>query len=141
MSAPKPEPPPYFKFWVHDFIDGTRTARMQPEQIGFYTLFLGLQWRDQGPLADDMPLLAKRLDIQVRTVRRLVDELVKIGPRKITRAGGKLWNPRMQREIDAYNRALMRKLRAAADQRGEGGKGGLLPLGLALINGGRRGRR
>lgn len=94
--------PPYYRRYIEDFGQGVREAQMSLELIGFYSLLLDEQWRMQGPLDDDPAGLAKRLRVDPRTVRRLTDDLVALGPKKLSRADGKIWNPRMQKEIHRH---------------------------------------
>lgn len=103
-------PPPYYHRYVDDFGEGVQKAGMSLEQIGFYCLFLDEQWRAQGPLDADPRKLAKLFRLDLRRCERLLRELLALGPSKIACADGKVWNPRMQKEIAKHARWAARQL-------------------------------
>lgn len=129
MAKRPQDRPPYFRLYVDDFDEGVKSVGMTLEQEGFYQRFLRAQWRAQGPLFDNVASLAKLLRLQARPCSRLLEELVAMGPKKISRAHGLVWNPRLQREIDKYDR--WRRLNQAPP----GNPQGLLPLETPVASG------
>jgi uncharacterized protein YdaU (DUF1376 family) len=107
------EPPPYFWFWVSDFMGGVLagTDPLDNDEIAIYVLVLCLQWTAQGPLDDDAKRLAASCRRDPRTMRRVLDKLV--SKRKLVREGGKIYNKRMQKEIMRH----LRRAQAHAEQR------------------------
>lgn len=94
--------PPYVQFNVYDFLGGCIGSGMSIEEIGFYQLFLCLHWQAQAPIACDVRAIADRLQKPTKVVRRLLNQLILRGPKKITLNDGQLFNPRMMREIRKY---------------------------------------
>jgi hypothetical protein len=121
--------PAYFKFWTTDWLKGT--FNMSLEQRAMYVGVLCLQWEDQGPIKLDYVVISRRLGIgSSRVARRLIAEVAAHGPTKLTVQMGEVWNPSMQRRIDAYNKVLLRMV-----ERGKASHG------FEVIHGGGRAQR
>lgn len=138
MQDPRREAPAYFNFWVPDFLGGVLTGAdpLTDPEIAIYVLVLCQQWREQGPLDDDAGRIAKWCRRDVRPVSRLLDSLVAKG--KLVREAGKIYNKRMQKEIIRHaNRSAAHAAQKAVKQGGEQRR---LPLGPAVIPGGRAGQ-
>ena len=94
--------PPYVPFNVYDFLGGCIGSGMSIEEIGFYQLFLCLHWQAQAPIPCDVLAIAARLKESTKVVRRLLNQVILRGEKKITLKDGQLFNPRMMREIRKY---------------------------------------
>lgn len=124
----------YYPRYPRDFIGGVVTAGMSFAQEGFYSRFLDLQWIAQAPLDDDVVKLARAMHAHPTTVKTLLEQLVAMGPSKITRVAGKIYNPRMQREIDKHNKRML-AAQARQSENPAGGAQRQLPLVQALQGG------
>ena len=100
-------PPPYFNFYVEDFLTGVllSTDPLTDAEIAIYVLLMCAQWRLQGPIADDPKELKKWCGWRdIRAIGPVVERLVRKG--KIIREGGVLYNRRMQKEIAKHAKWL-----------------------------------
>jgi uncharacterized protein YdaU (DUF1376 family) len=136
MRKKKRQAHPYFKFYVDDFIDGCRGTDMSLEHVGFYTLLLGVQWKLQSPIPEIM--VPKHMRLDPRICRRLVEDLVQMGPEKLTRKNGAVFNPRMMEEIGDFKHWQATK---QAQQPSYSYQQSQLPLGEAVIVSARNGFR
>lgn len=104
------------KFEYAAFVTSCRLRRMSPELVGAFIMFLGLQFEKHGTVANDPVAFAGFTGWDVRKCRRLLDELqVARGdqpPVVMMGDDGRLYNPRMMREIELY----VARARAARDR-------------------------
>lgn len=87
---------PYMKLFTSDFRDGT--ANLSFELQGFYFRIL-TYLHDGETVPSDHSELARFLQCNARTVRKLLPQLVALG--KLYVDGFELKNPRIERELDA----------------------------------------
>lgn len=88
---------PQFPFFAEDYLSGCRTACMTPEQMGLYSGFICLNWMMSGPLEANAEKLKGGLGFDVRTIKRLVPALIRMG--KISIGGGMIWQERTQADV------------------------------------------
>ena len=92
---------PWYKRDVDAWRGGTRG--MSLEMRGFYSELLDAMWDAQGPLPSDEKRLAMMVCCNVRTVRKLLPQLIAIG--KVVETPEGLTNNRMANEIAMANSA------------------------------------
>lgn len=86
---------PWYKRDVDAWRGGTRG--MSLELRGFYSELLDAMWDAQGPISSDERRLAMIVCCNVRTVRKLLPQLIALGKVRLTPEG--LINERMSKEI------------------------------------------
>ena len=86
---------PFLKFYTDDWIAGT--LELSFEAKGFYLEILLRMWERKGPVPNDEIWLARNLNCNPRTVRKLLAVLLECGKFRIE--DGQIINNRMMREI------------------------------------------
>lgn len=96
---------PYMRFYVDDWIGGTRSLTL--EQRSMYLEILAAMWALKGPVPACERWLGKRVGVHTKVSRRVRDELVAAGKLRIV--GGQIRNARMEREIAAAEAARVKR--------------------------------
>ncbi len=99
----------YVQWHIRDFLQGVRG--MKADQIGIYTIVLLLIYDSMGMLRDDDKFVAGHCQIDVRTYRKIREQLIGIG--KVYEADGYLYNNRAQAEIAKFCESARKKRDAA----------------------------
>jgi uncharacterized protein YdaU (DUF1376 family) len=84
---------------------------MKADQIGIYTIVLLLIYDSMGMLRDDDKFVAGHCQIDVRTYRKIREQLIEVG--KVYEADGYLYNNRAQAEIAKFCESAKKKREAA----------------------------
>jgi uncharacterized protein YdaU (DUF1376 family) len=100
----------YVQWHIRDFLQGVRG--MKADQIGIYTIVLLLIYDSMGMLRDDDKFVAGHCQIDVRTYRKIREQLIAIG--KVYEADGYLYNNRAQAEIAKFCESAKKRREAAA---------------------------
>ena len=99
----------YVQLHIRDFLQGVRG--MKPDQIGIYAIVLMLFYDSMGMLRDDDRFVAGHCQVDVRTYRKLRQQLLDAG--KVYEADGYLYNNRAQAEIAKFCEGARKKREAA----------------------------
>lgn len=97
-AGSRPARAAFLKFYTGDYTAGT--IGFDLEQRGFYTECLFRMWERKGGLPNDERWLARSLQCDPRTVRRLLSFLIDAG--KLVVCDGLVTNARMAKEIAEY---------------------------------------
>ncbi|MGE0256856.1 MAG: DUF1376 domain-containing protein [Alphaproteobacteria bacterium] len=87
----------WFRLYPRDWLTGTRTLSVEARAV--YFDIIALIYEHGGPVAYDEQELSRMLRVQVRRLRRVLDELTRRG--KLTIENGTISNARAGREIVA----------------------------------------
>jgi uncharacterized protein YdaU (DUF1376 family) len=115
---PKHDHPPYFPFYVDDFISDSAVDAMTNEELGIYVRLLCKAWKESpvGTIPNDDELLAKWCRIKQSGWRRVKTAVL----RAFVLDGGRYHQKRMEHE---WAKALMRiSVRTEAGKRGAEGR-------------------